>query len=859
MDAECKGAEDSMKKIAKKFACRSSLLVSSLMLCMSMATVAQGPVSDSPQIEARINAALAKLSLEEKIDLIGGYNEFDIRSLPTIGFPLIKSSDGPMGVRMGTYPQTTAYPGGIGLAATWDSQLGEEMGRALGRDARARGIHILLAPGVNISRAPMGGRGFEYMGEDPFLAGKMAVGYIKGVQSQGVIATVKHFAANNEEYDRHNVSSDVDERTLREIYLPAFEMAVKEGHVGAIMDSYNLINGIHATQNFHLNCEIARGDWKFDGILMSDWDASYDGVAEANGCLDLEMPRAKFMNKDVLLPAIKDGRVTVATIDEKVRRILRAEIQYGFLDRPQLDYGTSVYDAGGRAVALKGALEGAVLLKNENNLLPLNESKIKTIAVIGPNAWPAVSGGGGSSHATPYNPVSLLQGLQQRVGTNVKVLYDRGLASTANIIKDTTLTVDGKAGILRESFDNADFTGQPLQKIVIGQIDAKSNQGVPTGSKSIRYTGSYLPTETGCHLVLSTAKGSDEYKVYADGKILQSITGHETQFSKANYVDLVSGKPLEIRLDYIPTGHHSLDSVAAGQKLFASIGIASCHSLVTESARKIAGLSDVVVLSVGFDESSEREGMDRTFELPYGQEELLKEITAINPKSVVVLNGGGAVDTHAWIGKTPVLLHAWYPGQEGGTAMAQLLFGDHNPEGKLPISFDKSWEADPTHDSYYADANKHVTYKEGVFIGYRYYTTRKVEPLFPFGYGLSYTSFAFSNLKLSKSSLKQGENLTVTFDVKNTGTRAGAEVAQVYVSDPSATVQRPERELKGFSKVMLQPGESKTITVKLDARAFSYYDVAAKGWKIDPGKFAVLVGDSSEATPLHAGFTVEAK
>lgn len=820
---------------------------------------AQAPVPDSPEIEARVNAAIDKLSLEDKINLIGGFNSFDIRAEPTIGFPLVISSDGPMGVRRGVYPQTTVYPAGIGLAATWDPQLGRLMGEALGQDARARGIHILLAPGVNIYRAPVAGRSFEYMGEDPYLTGKMAVGYIEGVQSKGVVATVKHFAANNQEYDRHDVSSDLDERTLREIYLPAFEMAVKEGHVGSIMDSYNLINGVHATQNVHLNCDIARGEWKFDGIIMSDWVATYDGVAAANACLDLEMPSARFMDRKILLPAVRDGRVSVATLDEKVRRILRTEIRFGFLDREQLDYGTSAYDAGGRAIALQGALEGTVLLKNQDRLLPLNAKTIKTVAVIGPNASPAVTGGGGSSYAVPYNPVSLLQGIAERSEPNIKVLYDRGVLPIATIFKDTVLKVNGKPGVERESFDNLEFKEKPVEKIVIDRIDTKSNEAVPVGAKAIRYTGSYEPDITGCHLILSVATGNDQYTVYMDGEMLASSTGHEAQFPNANYVNMIAGKPVEIRMDYIPTGIHVMDSVLAGQRIFASLGVASCHGLVSESARKIAMLADAVVLSVGFDQASEREGMDHTFELPYGQEELLKEITAINRKSIVVLNGGGAVDTSAWIGHVPTLLHAWYPGQEGGTAIAALLYGDHNPEGKLPISFDRSWEEDPTHDNYYTDANKHVAYREGVFVGYRYYTTKKIKPLYPFGYGLSYTSFAFSSLKLSDSNVKAGQNLRATFEVKNTGDRAGAEVAQLYVSDPSATVPRPERELKGFSKVMLQPGESKIVSMTLDARSMSYYDVTSASWKIDPGKFEVLVGNSSVATPLRKDFTVTAK
>lgn len=818
---------------------------------------AQVPAPDSPEIEARVNAALAQLTLEEKIDLLGGVDSFNLRAEPKIGVPLIKMSDGPMGAR--SMGGTTAYPAGIGLAATWNPILAEAMGVGLGRDSRARGIHILLAPGVNIYRAPVGGRNFEYMGEDPFLAGKLASAYIRGLQSQGVVATVKHFAANNEEYDRHGVDSVVDERTLRELYLPAFEMAVKEGHVGAIMNSYNLVNGEHSTQNAHLNCDIAKGDWKFDGIIMSDWVASYDGVAQAKGCLDVEMPSAKFMNRKSLMPAIHDGTLSMDVIDDKVRRILRMDMRFHFLEREQTDVSIPLNDAFGKSVALQGALEAPVLLKNAGDLLPLASSTIKSIALIGPNAYPAVVGGGGSSGALPFEPVSLLEGMVERGGKTIPVLYDRGLPDIGTVFKNTVLLWKGKPGVESKAFSGDDWSGTVLQETVIDRLDARGiKQNIPANAKSIRYTATFIPATSGCHVFLSSAIGQDHYTLYIDGSKAVDLNGHETQFPNAKYVELTAGKPVDIRLDYVPTGRHTLDnSAAAGLSSTASLGIQSCASLVSDRAKKIAALADVVVLSVGFDSASEREGMDRTFELPYGQEELIKTIATINPHIVAVLNAGGAVDTRSWLDKTPALLHAWYPGQEGGRALAALLFGDANPSGKLPMSFDRSWEEDPVHDAYYADSRKRVVYSEGLFNGYRYYTSKGKAPLFPFGYGLSYTKFAFSDLKLSSTQINEGDAVAVSFRVANTGTHAGDEVAQLYLGDPSAKVQRPNRELKGFQRVSLKPGESCVISMTLDARAMSYYDVKSKAWTIDPGKFVVMVGDSSENTPLSTSFTVK--
>src|SRR5579872_3173474 len=373
--------------ISDRLVSAASCLIAALALS-SILCLAQAPKADSPEIEAHAHAMLAKLSLEQKIELIGGIDSMYMHAQPAINLPRLKMSDASVGVR--TWGPTTAYAGGVALAATWDRDFARKLGESLGRDARARGVNFLLGPGVNIARSPVSGRNFEYLSEDPFLNSAIVVPYIEGVQSQGVIATVKHYAANNQEYSRHDTDSEVDERTLREIYLPAFEAAVTRGHVDAVMNSYNLINGEHATQNEFLNLKVLKGDWGFQGILMSDWDATYDGVAAANKGLDLEMPSPRFMNAKTLAPAVKDGRVKESTIDDKVLRLLRTELRYGFTDRPQFNPADGLYSKKSDEVALKGARESLTLLKNEGILLPLDAGKVKTIAVIGPNAWPAV-------------------------------------------------------------------------------------------------------------------------------------------------------------------------------------------------------------------------------------------------------------------------------------------------------------------------------------------------------------------------------------------------------------------------------------------------------------------------------------
>lgn len=818
-------------------------------------TLSAGPVPDSPAIEKRVDAMISKLTLQQKLELIGGEDNMYIKAEPAAGFPQLKMSDGPMGVR--TWGPDTAYAGGIGLAATWDPQLAREMGVSIGDDARARGVNFLLGPGVDIYRAPMNGRNFEYFGEDPFLASHTAVSYIEGVQSQGVIATVKHFALNDEEYDRHNVSSDADERTMREIYLPAFEAAVKVAHVGSVMDSYNLIDGVHATQNKHLNIDILRKDWGFKGILMSDWDATYSAVGAANGGLDLEMPSGKFMNPQNLLAAVKDGQVSEATINEKVRRIFRTAIRFGFLDRDQTDLNIPLDSRMGRHVALQEALEGITLLKNEGHILPLDASQIHTIAVFGPDAWPAVSGAGGSSNVTPYAASSIMSGLSEYLGHKVKVLYARGLPTTDDIFQHTSyVESSGKHNAVKaEVFNNQDFSGTPARVMYAPDIATfHSEEWTPAAQqrKSIRYTAEYMPKTTGSYMVLAGAGGSDAYTVLIDGKKVLEQPHREGQAPQFADVQLTAGQAAKVEVDYLPDASYPR----------MGFGICATSELVSPEVAKIAATADAAVVAVGFDGSTESEGYDRSYSLPWGQDELIQAVSQANKKTMVTLTAGGGVATEKWIDDVPVFLHDYYPGEEGGKAIAEVLFGERSPEGHLPFSFAKSWEQDPTHDSYYAapvaaGETPHIHYSEGVFLGYRYYTSRHVEPLYPFGFGLSYTTFQFSNLTVSPADASPDGPITVSFDVTNTGQREGADVAQLYVGDPSAKVERPAKELKGFEKVRLEAGKSQHVTLALNRRSLAYWDTTTNGWKVDPGKFVVYVGDSSENTPLKQSFEVK--
>lgn len=801
-------------------------------------------------VDKRVDSILSRMTLEEKITYIGGINNFFIRPVPRLGIPELKMSDGPLGVH--DYGPTTAYPAGIALAASWDADLARRVGAMMGDDARARGVHFILAPGMNIYRAPMCGRNFEYLGEDPFLASHMAVSLIQGIQSRRVIATAKHFMGNNQEYDRFNVSSNIDERTMREIYLPAFEASVKEAKVGAIMDSYNLVNGIHMTQNDYLNNQILKKDWGFRGILMSDWDSTHDGIAAANAGLDLEMPTGRFMNPQTLIAAVNEGKVSVASIDDKVRRILRTAIEFGFFDPPQQDASIPLYSQPGRELVRQEARESMVLLKNSGNLLPLDKSKVKTVVVLGPDSYPAVPGGGGSSQTTPFNAVSFMEGISNYLGSEAKVLYAADTPPLNEVFQREQFVTapGGEPGLQGEYFNNQDLEGSPAllrtdRLVAFDWGEGSYTTEGPVDHFSARWTGYFVPKDSDDYRFYTSA--DDGVRLFIDDE--QVINDWQRHVETLNFYTrhLEGGRAYKIRLEYFEqTGSASV-----------RFGVASAREFVGRDTKAIAAKADVAIVCVGFDPSSESEGSDRSFGLPAGQDELIRQISSVNKNTIVVITSGGSVDMTQWIDRIPGVIEAWYPGQEGGTALAQILFGEYSPSGKLPASFERQWEDNATFHSYYPKpGEKQVEYSEGVFLGYRHFDRGGVKPLFPFGYGLSYTTFAYHNLKVSPDRGNLNAPVTVSFDLENTGHHEGVEVAQVYVHDGHSRIPRPVKELKGFARVELKPGESKHVNVALDRRAFSYYDVGKKGWSADAGRFAILVGSSSDEIELQGTFVL---
>ncbi len=838
----------------------SRLLAASLLIgSTALPAQVQAPHPLTPADQQKIDMLVKGMTLDQKLDYIGGTG-FAVRAVPALNLPAFEMSDGPYGTRSNVGFPSTTYAAGIGLAASWDRGLAERVGAGIGRDARARGVHYMLGPGVNIYRSPRNGRNFEYFGEDPFLSANMAVGYITGMQQQGVSATIKHFLANNSEFLRHDSDSIVDERALREIYLPVFEAGVKKAHVGAVMDSYNLINGSHATQNGYFNTEILRKEWGFSGVLMSDWVATYDGVGAANGGLDIEMPTGKYMNKENLMPAIKAGTVTEATIDEKIRHLLATPMAFGWLDRPQTDIMVSDFDAQNSQTALDAAREGPVLLKNEGRLLPLDKAQLKTVLVVGPDAWPGVPVGGGSAGVAPFYLVSPMEGLTTALGASVNVLYDRGLPKISDLANATTFMTEaagGTPGVTYETFANEDLSGTPTSKATVKHINTLGTSWASfgddfeammdlfeNGSKHVshRYSGYYTPPAAGKYIVvLEDAGEGSGNRVYLDGKQIIDNWKVVRAFQPQLTVELSAGAHKIVVED-------TQNSAIGGHLRLA---IVDPLKVVNPRAIELAAKADVVVVAAGYQTESEGEGGDRTFALPYGQDELIEAMAAANKKTIVTITSGGNVDSTAWIDKVPALLESWYGGQAGGTALAEILLGVTNPSGHLPATFERRAEDNPTYSNYYPRGDsKKVTYKEGIFVGYRGYEHNHVKPLFPFGFGLSYTTFKFANLAVSPESAGSNPQVNVSFDVTNTGDRAGAEVAQVYVSEEHPSVPRPKRELKGFDRVMLAPGATSHVTVVLDARSFAYYDVAGKKWTIKPDKFAIEVGDSVESLPL---------
>ena len=795
------------------------------------------------QIEAKIENLLRQLTLDEKISLLAGTG-FDTVPIPRLGIPSLKMTDGPVGVRQAP---ATSFPSSIALAASFDSALIERVARAIAQETKAKGKNVLLGPCVNIQRTPFGGRNFESFGEDPFLAAQMAVAYIKGMQSENVIPSVKHFAANNQEIDRMTIDVQVDERVLNEIYFPAFKASVQEGNVWSVMAAYNRLNGFYASENNYLLTEILKKRWNFQGLVMSDWGAVHSTLPTLQNGLDLEMPTGSFLNTEAVKKALAAKEISATQINEMVRRLLRVMFLAGLMDAKTGDKG-SIDTPEHRRIALEAARGGIVLLQNQKSILPIDTNKIRSVAVIGPNADRARIGGGGSAEVVPFYSVSPLDGIKNAAGEKVNINFSPGIVSledTAPIPTENLTTPDGKSNGLRgEYFANMTFEGAPAFTRIDSQLDFhwatnSPAENYPSDLFSNRWTGNLTAPVTGRYAI--SLSSNDGGRLYLDDKLLVDVWGDHATLKAAAAIELKAGEPHKIRVEHYENRGNA--DLVLGWRLL--------ENDILQKAAETAAKSDIAVIFAGLSDAVEVEARDRTdLNLPKEQEELIEAVVKANPKTIVVMTSGAPVLMDKWIGKVPAVLQAFYYGQEGGNAIADVLFGKISPSGKLPATFLRRWEDSPAFGRYPGDG-KSVAYTEGILVGYRWFDTKNIAPLFPFGHGLSYTSFKYSGLKLTR---RKDAALTIQFEVENTGKFDAAEVAQVYVEDIQSSLPRPLKELKGFQKVFLKAGEKRMVSIELNQNAFAFYDPAKQSWIAEKGEFKILVGSSSRDIRLNGDF-----
>jgi beta-glucosidase len=688
--------------------------------------------------ETKIRGIIKKLTLEEKIAMLHANGIFSSAGVARLGIPDLMTDDGPLGVREDvkegwgsanlTTDSATFFPNGSALAATWNPELAYRYGHDMGEEARARKKYIMLAPAFNIARTPLCGRTYEYYSEDPFLNARLAVQSVKGIQSQHIAACVKHFAVNNQEIERGRVSVDIDERALREIYLPAFKASITEGNAWTIMSAYNKLRGVYCSENDYLLNQILKKEWKFKGIVISDWGGTHSTVKAANNGLDLEMgskpPYDTYYFAKPLLDSVKAGKVSMKVIDDKVYRILWVIYHTSLSNNPPAgkmntpEHSKTVYDI---------ASESIVLLKNDKHLLPLHTSSIKSIAVIGDNATHTFHLGGFGAGVKARYEVTALAGLQNRLGKTVSIKFAQGYS-----------------GFYRQHGKNVNEATKP-----------------------------------------------------ADPELI------------AKAVDLAKS-------------------------------------------------TDMAILFIGGNRDYESEGSDRKdLSLPFGEQELVDAVTAANSNTIVVVIGGAPYDIGKIKKNNHTIVWSWYNGSENGNALADVLTGKINPSGKLPFTFPAELKDSPAHAlNEYPGENLKVNYKEGILVGYRWFDTKKIEPLYCFGYGLSYTNYQYSGLHTNKKSYKVTEQVTVTLKVKNTGKYNGKETVQLYVSKPGSIVERAEKELKAFKKVMVAKGQATDVTLSIPIKDLAYYDVKTRKWIVEPGKYQLLAGTSSRDIKETATITV---
>jgi beta-glucosidase len=831
----------------------------------------------------RANLLLAQMTLEEKIEMVHGelpapYGFYN-GPIPRLGIPALTMADGPAGIRVARQDvnegKATALPAPIGLAATWDPAAAQQYGDLLGHEAWATGHNVVLGPELDIARIPVFGRLFEALGEDPRLSGQMAVHYIQGIQGHPVVATAKHYQMNTQEENRFEADAQLDERTLQEIYTPAFEAAVKDGQVGSVMGAFHKVNGIYSCEHRHLLTDILKQQLGFQGWVMSDYEAAHSTVEAANAGLDQEMPNGIFFG-DRLMEAIQMGQVSVTTLDDKVHRILRTMFALGLFDQLVQITPFPVQEHGKLAREIAG--KGIVLLKNADGLLPLASHEVRSVAVIGADADNNIAGGG-SSVVQPTYFVSILEGIRRRAGEGVRVEYAEGTdpVSAAALlpgppaVPSSVLTPTDSSseihGLHAEYWTNTHFEGEPTLIRIDRQValnlgffnystfNASSLTTPPelTNAISVRWTGGITVPTTENYTLSLTHLGTA--RLYLDGQLLIEGPG-VTLETQSVTMHLVAGQPHALRIEYAadrPEQHTPLPGeVSTAGMIGSKVRLGWQHPAdaipsAMQEAAVLARLSDVAVVVVR-DYRNEHADLP-SLTLSNEQDLLIQVVAAANPRTIVALATGGPA-LMPWLDQVPAVLESWYGGQEQGNALADILFGDVTPSGKLPVTFPRSDHDTPVSEpSQYAGRDGFVAhYSEGLGVGYRGYDQLGIEPLFPFGYGLSYTSFAYAQLQVEPETTDDTRNVQVSFTVTNTGGCVGAEIAQVYLGLPASTGE-PLKRLVGWAKVELAPGETEEITVTLDPNAtshpLSYWNVNTHGWETASGDYQVYVGASS--------------
>jgi beta-glucosidase len=850
---------------------KRTLLVANSALAVLSLAIGQAYAADpasSDQLAAReqradkaAQATLAKMTRQEKLDYIGGIGGWDVKPLAKYGVPQVSGTDGGMGVRYTNRgnDQGVVYPSGPNLAATFNPRRALEFGRTLGYDTASSGYRFVTGPGMNLYRMPWSGRNFEYLsGEDPFLGASLAPAVINGIQQRRVWAEAKHYVANDQESNRFVLNQTMPERVLREMSLPPFESATKNGAVAMMMCSFQKVNGEYACENKHLIADILKKEWGFKGIVQSDYNAIVHGLPAAKAGADLDMMGGQ-MNSKVLTPYLENGQLDIATIDDKVRRLLRATYLYQFDTIAPLNT-QNMNSATSNKVALNVAREGIVLLKNQGDVLPLSTAKVKRIAVVGKLAKYAPPMGFGSAYYDPKFYISELSGLQQ-IAPNAKVEFLDGLsldpaASTWTATNSKGATV---SGLKADFFTNTNWSGTPAATRIDEHVDMDwSTDQLPTSgdvaNTSIRWTGKVTPTVSGEQVFKVRADGA--VRLWVNGqKVIDNGTGENITHGSipptlpvSGKISLKAGQAYDVKLEYSRRDGYisTLGGLVGVQMAWASLA----------APQNLADY-DAVVVAVGNSNEYEGEGFDHGFDLPEYQSDLIQNIAKANPHTVVAVHGGTGLNMSDWVDQVPAVLHAFYPGQNGGQALAEILFGKVNPSGKLPISIERHIEDNPLYADFpqydHTGTLKEITYKHDLsMLGYRGYDKLGTKPLFAFGHGLSYTQFTYNNISVTPGTAVANTPIKVSFDLTNSGKRAGSEVAELYVGQQHPTVERAIKELKGYKKVYLAPGETRRVTIELNDRSLAYYDDTSKQWVVDADTFNLSLGAASDDIRLSA-------